>query len=218
MKLCYVDETGTGTEPIAIMVGIIVDSQRMHVTKEHWRKLIDTLSGIVGHKIHELHTRDFYSGRGIWKAMDGSHRSAYIDAVCDWLIARKHDIVFSSVVKAEFDKELKIGTIPKEINTYWRFLGKHLALSIQKAHQSLPKNKGNTILVFDNESREEMRFTDLILNSPAWSYSYYDKGKKQDALDQIVDVPYFGDSKEVSLIQLADFVAVFFRRYAELKE
>jgi hypothetical protein len=31
-------------------------------------------------------------------------------------------------------------------------------------------------------------------------------------------VPYFGDSKEVALIQLADVAAFFLRRYAEIKE
>lgn len=34
MKFCYVDESGTGDEPYAVMVGIVVDTQRMHVTKQ----------------------------------------------------------------------------------------------------------------------------------------------------------------------------------------
>lgn len=41
---------------------------------------------------------------------------------------------------------------------------------------------------------------------------------KQKQLDQIVDVPYFGDSREVVLIQVADFAAFFLRRYAEIQE
>ncbi len=54
------------------------------------------------------------------------------------------------------------------------------------------------------------------MNPPAWTDSYYDKGKKQARLDQVVDVPYFGDSKEVGLLQVADFVAYFLRRHAEI--
>jgi|SRR5688572_28311889 len=42
--------------------------------------------------------------------------------------------------------------------------------------------------------------------------------RKQEQLDQIVDVPYFGDSRDVALIQLADFLAFLLRRYAEIKE
>lgn len=33
MKLCYCDESGTGNEPVAVMVGIVVDTKRMHLTK-----------------------------------------------------------------------------------------------------------------------------------------------------------------------------------------
>ncbi|MBK8379303.1 MAG: DUF3800 domain-containing protein [Nitrospira sp.] len=32
----------------------------------------------------------------------------------------------------------------------------------------------------------------------------------------MVDVPYFGDSSEVHLLQVADFVAYFLRRHAEI--
>jgi len=71
MKLCYCDETGMGNEPIAIMVGVIVDAQRMHVTKQHWRGLLATLSAICGHELAEIHTRDFYSGSGVWREMEG---------------------------------------------------------------------------------------------------------------------------------------------------
>jgi hypothetical protein len=35
-------------------------------------------------------------------------------------------------------------------------------------------------------------------------------------LDQIIDVPYFGDSTEVHLLQVADFIAFFIRRHAEI--
>jgi len=80
------------------------------------------------------------------------------------------------------------------------------------------RNKGHTLFVFDNEKREELRFTDIIKRPPAWSNEYYGlrNGKKQ--LDQVVDVPYFGDSRDVALIQLADVASFFLRRYAEIKE
>lgn len=54
------------------------------------------------------------------------------------------------------------------------------------------------------------------MDPPAWSDDYYDRQKKQDRLDRIVDVPYFADSAHVLLIQLADLVAYLLRRYAEV--
>jgi len=91
-------------------------------------------------------------------------------------------------------------------------------LAVQKFGMTFEKNKGNTLLIFDNERRQELRFTDVICRPPNWSDEYYSRKKKQEALDQIIDVPYFGDSEEVSLIQVADFLAFFLRRYAEIKE
>lgn len=218
MKVCYCDESGTGNEPIAVLVGVVVDSQRMHVTKEHWGNLLDNLSTAIGKKLSELHTRNFYAGNGVWYGMNGHKRSEVISLIFEWIKDRKHHFVYSSVVKATYYRSLAEGSIPAELNTIWRFLGFHLVLSMQKKYQGEDKNKGNTIFVFDNEEREQIRFNDLINNPPAWSESFYRKDEKQEPLDQMVDVPYFGDSKEVPLIQVADFMSFFLRKYAELKD
>lgn len=216
MKVCYCDESGTGDEPIAVMVGVIVDAQRMHVTKTDWKMLLQTLARIVGKPIEEIHTRDFYAGNEKWRALPGVQRAEIITATFEWLRDRKHDVVYVRVEKAKFYETQKAGLLPEGANTLWRFMGLHLLLAVQKAHQGLPKTKGHTIFVFDNEERERMRFTDLIASPPAWTDSYYEKDKKQARLDQVVDVPYFGDSTEVHLLQVADFISFFLRRHAEI--
>jgi uncharacterized protein DUF3800 len=218
MKFCYVDESGTGNEPIAVMVGIVVDSQRMHLTKEHWQGLLNHLSEIIQHEIAEIHTRDFYSGNGIWRNIDGNSRAMVISAIFEWLRDRKHHIVYASADRERYQQGVKSNIIPRKLNTIWRYLAFHLMLSMQKAYQKERKNKGNTIFIFDNEYKEEKRFIDLINNSPEWSDTYYKFRGSGRRLDQIIDVPYFGDSKDVGMIQVADFVAYFLRRYAEIKE
>jgi hypothetical protein len=216
MKVCYCDESGTGDEPIAVMVGVIVDAQRMHVTKNDWKELLIVLSKVAGTPIKEIHTRDFYSGNGVWRSITGDKRSIFITTIFDWLKKRRHDVVHVSVDKNKYHESLKTGLIKEETKTLWRFMGLHLLLCVQKVHQKLSKTKGHTIFIFDNEERERMRFTDMIAHPPAWADSYYGKKKKQEQLDQIVDVPYFGDSEEVYLLQLADFIAFFLRRHLEI--
>ncbi len=218
MKFCYCDESGTGNEPIAVMVGIIVDAQRMHITKQNWAELLSDLSNVAGRDVSEIHTRNFYAGNGIWREVDGPTRAKIITHVFEWLVGRKHHVVYTSVSRQSYFDNFKKQFIPDELNTLWRFLGFHLILAVQKCCQQQEKNKGNTIFIFDNEQREQMRFTDVILRPPAWSGGYYSKKPKQKPLDQIVDVPYFGDSQDVGLIQLADFIAFCLRRYAEIKE
>lgn len=218
VNLCYCDESGIGKEPIAVMVGIVVDCQRMHITKEHWGQLLNHLSRIAGKTISEIHTKNFYSGGGIWKDINGPERAAVITSIFDWLVERKHRVVYSSLNKKAYKQNFAQQDIPDELNTWWRFMGFHLVLAMQKACQRESKNKGHTIFVFDNENKEELRFTDIVKRPPGWSNEYYDRGAKQDALDQVVDVPYFGDSKDVALIQLADMACFFLRRYAEIEE
>lgn len=63
MKFCYCDESGMGEEPIATMVGVVVDADRMHLTKSEWARLLRYLSRETGRTVTELHMRDLYQGR-----------------------------------------------------------------------------------------------------------------------------------------------------------
>ena len=60
MKFCYFDESGMGEEPYIVMAGIIVDAQRMHVTKNAWNEFLAQLSNATKRTISEFHFRDFY--------------------------------------------------------------------------------------------------------------------------------------------------------------
>jgi len=218
MKFCYCDESGTGDEPVATMVGVVADGHRMHLTKEDWATLLRELSILTGRTIVELHAREFYAGNGPFRGVEGKTRAQIISAIFGWLRDRKHQVVYASVVKGRYFEAMKDPNFPDELNTPWRFMGLHLVLAMQKRWQREGKNKGNTVFIFDNEENEKMRFSDLIRRPPAWSDEYYGRKVKQKQLDQVIDIPYFGDSKEVSLIQFADLAAFFLRRYAEIKE
>lgn len=218
MQFCYVDESGTGNEPFAIMVGVIVNANRMHVTKNHWSDLLNTLSDICKRKIHEFHTRDFYKGNKQWRRLDGKTRSRIISAILDWLKRRKHKIIFSGIDKSMFKREKRTNSKLKDLKSIWCFMGLHLMLSAQKCFQNYKSNKGNIIFIFDNQVCEKTRFGFLVNKPPVWTNTYY--GKKTNTLpfNQIVDVPYYGNSEEVHLIQVADLIAYLLRIYVEFKE
>lgn len=211
-------------EPIGVMVGVIADSYRMRPTKIHWNNLLKALSKIIGREIEEIHTRDFYSGNSPWRNLTSDERSGIITAIFEWLRVRKHSIVYAAVDKKTFSVSFHSEPFYKDVNTLWRFMALHVALSLQKSHQGPARNKtrkinpsGSCVLIFDNEHREEGRFTDLILDAPDWTDSYYDKLPNQEKFSQIVDVPHFVDSRDVGLIQLADFLSFFLRKHLELK-
>jgi hypothetical protein len=190
----------------------------MHLTKNDWQELLQRLSNKAGRPIAELHASNFYLGNGVWRSIDGPQRAEIITEIFTWLKDRKHRIVYTAVNKGMYHDNFALGKIPDELNTVWRFMGFHLILAMQKHCQQAEKNKGHTLFVFDNEERERMRFTDLIKNPREWSGEYYGKRLRDKTLDQVIDVPYFGDSKDIGLIQLADVACYFLRRYAEIQE
>ncbi|MGC8541995.1 MAG: DUF3800 domain-containing protein [Phycisphaerae bacterium] len=218
MKFCYCDESGTGNEPFAVMVGIITDHTRMHVTKAHWESLLADVSEAVRNPISEIHARELYPGNAAWRDVKGHLRSELIEEIIRWIgEVRKHAIVVAGADRAAFAAAKGDNKVPSEVATVWQFLAAHILLSVQRAHQAIPKNKGHTVFIFDRHVRDEVQLASFVKNPPAWTKSYYQKKGKPAAFNQVVDVPYFGDSREVILLQVADLVAYLLRKYTEIK-
>jgi hypothetical protein len=231
MKFCYVDESGKGNEPILVVAGIVTDSHRMHVTKKVWSDLIAVFADYLKKPVDEFHTKHFYRGNGIWRDLDGDQRTAVMNIILKWLTVRNHKVVFSAIDKAKAD-EANYGTKADFLTNagkahYWKLAILHLLLGIQKLHQGAQNNKGNTVLILDRGNNEE-DIADLSLSPPAWTDSFYgykpvvDSGKHQKPnpdirFNQIIDVPFFADSKKVGLLQIADLFAYLLRRHAELQ-
>jgi hypothetical protein len=199
MKLCYFDESGTGLEPVTVVVGVVVDSHRMHVTKDHWGELLDRLSAIVGKPLAELHTRDFYAGNGAFRGIAGGARAKIINEVVAWFCARKHSFVYSAIHKQTYEDNRTAGNLHPGLGSAWQAAAFHCVLSLQRAHQRHDKAKGHTILVFDNKGHEEPLLVELVAGPPVWSETYYGKKKKQTPLPHIIDAPYFAQSHRVPL-------------------
>lgn len=216
MKFCYVDESGLGSEPYLVMVGVIVDAQRMHKTKEMWDEFLEMLSKVCKRKINEFHTCDFYAGNGPWRGIDGPQRAAIISAIIDWWGRRKHHLTYTVIDKNLYEQLRCNNEILEGCESVWQTAAIHISLSIQKAHQGIESNKGHTLFLFDRENMEELKLSSFISRPPGWTDEYYNRRIKQKPLDQIIDAPFFGDSKQVLLLQVADVIAFILRRYTEI--
>ena len=93
----------------------------------------------------------------------------------------------------------------------------HLILGLQRHHQNVKKNKGHTLFVFDHVSEGE-ELLELVRNLPEELGEFYSQKSGSIPLDQLIDVPYFADSQDVELIQVADLIAFILRLYSELGE
>jgi hypothetical protein len=216
MKFCYCDESGTGGEPFGVMAAILVDSQRMHVTKSEWNDLLEKLSGLAGRKINEFHTADFYPGNSPWRSLSGKQRTEIVNAIISWLDRRSHKIIVTSVDNEKFRQSRSGGPVFSEVRTPWVSMAFHTVLSVQKAMQGEKGVKGATVFVFDKKGEGEADLINLVKAPPGWSDSYYAR-KKEPALNCVIDVPHFVDSAHVPLVQVADLAAYLMRRFCEFQ-
>lgn len=217
MKFCYADESGHWGE-ITVIVGIVVDAMRMNRTKDDWEALLTDLDQISDRRVFEIKGRELYRGNAYWREWDGGERSALISNIIQWMVDRKHSITFGAVSKARLADAHSRETIDGfEDAKEWTIAAFHLLLSIQKRYQGEQKNKGNTLFIFDDVS-ERGGLLDLVDSPPPVTHGFYGLKKKQRPLDQVIDVPYFADSRHVGLIQVADLFAYILHLYAEISE
>ena len=141
-----------------------------------------------------------------------------IREIIEWMVDRKHTVTFGAVSRAALDAarpKFDLGGLEKA--TEWSVAAMHLVLSIQKQYQREKNNKGKTLFIFDNAGRRE-EFVKLVLDPPPATGAFYKQKRKELPLNQVIDVPYFADSRHVGLIQVADLIAYLLRLYAELTE
>lgn len=199
------------------MVGVVVDAQRMNRTKSEWQELFLAISRLANRPISELHAKDVLAGNKEWRDIDPSIRQGIVDAILDWLANRRHSITFAAVDRKRFRslKDHRLVTLSEP----WMAAAFHVVLSLQKAHKSEKNNKGHTVLVFDS-GKDMPSLAELVRNPPDWSDSYYGhtRSKKKECLDQIIDIPFFADSRHAVLIQIADLIGYILRRHVEFQD
>jgi len=216
VKFCYFDESGMGEEPYLVMAGLVADAARMHITKDDWAELLETLTRAVGSTVREFHTCEFYAGNGIWRDLDGVRRARVIEAILAWVEGRKHNCVFAGIDKAAYSSQRASDPRLGECGSAWCLAALHCVLQVQKQHQCLEGSKGHSVLVFDREITQEQDLTQLVFRPPEWLHSYYRRDRRQQPFSSIVDVPFFADSKHILLAQVADLFAYVLRTWAEL--
>ena len=213
VKICYVDETGTdGQSPLIVMVGVIADSQRLHRTRTEFEAVMERLDQVSRRAIRELKSSELYKGNGPWRDVCGVDRHALIGDLCQWLCDRKHHLALTAL-----DRKAVLESPLYDLDA-WMSAALHIALQVQRRFQAEKSNKGRTFLVFDENKRQADPLAEMLFNPPSWTDDYYQRGPKQEALDQIVDSAFYARSHHVGLVQIADLFAFIFRRYAELHD
>ena len=218
MKLCYVDESGNqDADPCFVMVGLMVDSQRLNRTREEFSDIFTEIQALFQENLQELKGSKILFGRDRWKKVDADRRKQLVGSLVQWVVDRKHTLLISAIGRDAHNRIDKTN-LPECVSDLWLSAGLHIALQVQKINQGESGNKGNTFLVFDDNKQKADKFADLLWDPPNWSDSFYAKGKKDERLNQLIDTAFTVRSQHAGLVQVADLYAFLFRRYVELHD
>lgn len=219
MFICYADESGhTGSkadanQPVLAMAGVLVNTYNMHRTQEELQGLVDLVE-TSGRAVQELKGQQLYRGEGPWKSMNGTDRHGLYEAILKWFAGRNHKIALSVLNNSKATQLIR-----EEyawLKAPYAAAGLHLALQVQRLNQAKPKNKGKTLLVYDQLTEHEASLSELIAYPREETDGYYGYGKGS-RLSEIIDTAYFVRSHHASFVQLADLIAFVARRSAELE-
>ncbi|MGI8601803.1 MAG: DUF3800 domain-containing protein [Verrucomicrobiales bacterium] len=211
MKVCYVDESGNNdADPCLVMVGLQVDAARLNKTETEFAGIFGKIEALFKENLQELKGAKLILGRDRWRNVDPVVRKQITQHLIDWVSERKHALFLSAIVRTKHRARQGNG-LPSCCGDVWLSAGLHIALQVQKVNQTQKSNKGHTFLVFDDNKKKAELFAELLWNPPVWTDDYYDKGKKQDRLDQVIDTAFTVRSQHASLVQVADLYAFMFR-------
>lgn len=217
MKLVYLDESGKEESDVSVIAGVVVDAYRVHSSRQEWLEILQQMAVLAEKPVAEFHMRDVYNRAEEWKDVTPENRGRAVETVLEWLVKRKHSVVFSATLKAEFQARITSGcSMASDLGSRWLTEAFHVVLSTNKEYKSLSHNKGKSLLVFDRGSGYDRKLSELLVSPPIWSDTYYNRKSKERQLGEIMDTSFFADSVHAPLIQLADTVAFILRRLAEI--
>jgi hypothetical protein len=167
MKFCYANEICDDRgETIQVMVGIVADAQRLNRSRVEFSEIFALVEGAYLEALKELKGSRIFYGRGGWRDVLPEIRKAVFRLFCEWIGERKHSLALSAIDIGRFNARLP-DNYPDPLRDLWVAGAVHVALQLRKLHQTLKKNKGHTVLIFDenkvkadrlNEVQSEPRF------------------------------------------------------------
>lgn len=226
MYLCYADESGFSgkkydpSQPVQTMVAVCPNVYNFHRSDSEFRHIYNIINKRI--PISEIKGQQIYRGKGSWKNIASQLRDQVIEYYIDWIKSRNHKLILTAIDNKEYFDAKKDKPTNRYISAIpypYLLAGLHTALVVQKRHKNIKKNKGKTLLIFDEQNQFESQLADLIFSPPEFIDEFVPlEGKKEvERLNQIIDTAFFVKSHHSSMAQVVDIVAYLFRLHIQLK-
>ncbi|MBE0433789.1 DUF3800 domain-containing protein [candidate division WOR-3 bacterium] len=211
MYIGYVDESGfvgrnrNPNQPVQAMACIMANTYTLHRTLDEFAYNLRILRE-NNIPLAELKAEEIYRGRGAWQTVDGHIRHEIFTRYLNWLVGRRHFIILSLIDNNKFfDLKASRDELGQALEYPYIAGAMHIALAAQRANQCLPRNKGKTLLIFDEQPQFKQSVETLIAQPPGFTDCYYGfRSRGRTKLNQIIDTAYFVTSDYSYVIQIAD--------------
>lgn len=174
--------------------------------------------------VKELKTSAFINGSGKWSQVPAGDRKKFLRDVCT--LATDCSSIYGIGISFIRFTQHATDALPCK-RSYFQAAAMFTAGIIQKKMQKEAKNKGLTVLVFDDHAHMPS-VSDALYRAEPWydpiyQYQVTKRGrkiwsplKKEDRFNQIINTAFSTNSEHSSLVQVADAVAYVYRRHLEL--
>lgn len=227
LKFIYLDETGLDENTdVFVMVGLLIDAYSLRRITQEFDDLIGGFITNHGGKIQEVKTTSLFKPKGWWGNVNISDKQDYLSRVIN-LVIDNTEIYSIAISKNCFDKN---NALPAEIKkNYWLIAALYIASLVQKKMRKLEKNKGNTVMVFDNNAKDVPKISDSLYAPNPWFDDLYQSSissprkkkpkevKPEERFNQIINTAFSIKSQHSYIIQAADAVCHILRRHIELQ-
>ncbi|SFI82303.1 DUF3800 domain-containing protein [Bradyrhizobium sp. Gha] len=173
MKFAYVDESGERDHSsVFVMAGVLVDAYRLRkYTGEFDERLSVILAQHPGLRT-ELKTQRMINGEGGWSKVGPDERKQFLENICALAdeCARIFAVAFSF---QNFDAALNGSHGQPFGKSHWNGAALYISCLIQQKMQKVHKNKGLTVLIFDDNKKEMPSLSDSLHDASPWFDPFY---------------------------------------------
>lgn len=230
MKFTYIDESGhddKSGDAVFTIAAIQIDSTKL---KSHQRKMELILNGITNKysntdKQIEIKTSQLYKRKSYWKNIDTNSFIYIVNSIVDALFESAKLYIFATNID-KYKNNIKHFNSMGRNNNYWGVGMVSIISQIQCVNYKTAKNKGNTVVIVDDNKTKHDNMSDFI-HKPSDIFdeiSFKSKDLKDKRFikniskyryDQIIDTPFCIKSDHSHHVQCADILSYLLRRIAE---
>lgn len=215
MKFLYVDESGNSNDPYFSFFGLYVDGYKLKKVMSMARPLFHDIAAAFPETLRELKSSRLVNGIGAWRNVDPERRKLLFRLLTAF-VAEAGCHGYSYLLERRAYRVLQ-PPLPEWAKTQWQCGALALCMFLQRDNNDVRNNKGISVLIFDDNRVELPRLSEFLLQSTLEVDEYYERKRRAEPFDQIIDTAFSIKSDHSQLVQISDACAFALRRCAELE-